>query len=375
VPGTYIVIPTYNESENIRAIITALFNIDNSFHIIIVDDNSPDGTAEIAQTFQPSSDCIQVLKRPGKLGIGSAVRDGIKEALSSPGCEFIITLDADFSHSPADIPRMLKVAGQVDMVQGSRYIKGSKIAGWTWQRKLISRTANLLYKYLFNLGQNEVTTYFRVYSRRCAEVLVQNVSADKYEFCLASALFIHDHGLSVKEVPIEFVNRTRGKSKLKGSDVARSVRHLAYVFILRLSRNFGMQRFIKFCIVGTTGILVNQGLLWLLTDIFGIYYLYSALVSIEASILSNFVFNDSWTFRDKRKSAGPIYLRLLKYNLLCAAGALFNYVILWFFTDILHYYYLISNLAGIAAAVAWNYIISLNWAWVAGHRKNKIAVS
>lgn len=365
--GIYIVIPTYNEIENIRAMINAIRCMDGNFQIIVVDDNSPDGTAAVVQEMQQSSAGVHVLSRPAKLGIGSAIRDGIRTALSFSDCRYVVTLDADFSHNPADIPRLLNEAETADMVQGSRYIKGAKITGWTWQRRFISKTANLLYKYLLNLHQHEVTTYFRVYSRKCAEIVTQHVSADKYEFALASALVIHDHGLKVKEVPIEFINRTRGQSKLKASDVAHSLRYLAYVFISRLSQ----KRFIRFCIVGATGIIVNQALLWALTDKLGIYYLYSALASIEASIASNFIFNDLWTFRDRRMTASSIPIRFLKYNLLCAAGSLFNYIILWFFTDRLHFYYLISNLFGIAAAVVWNYTISLNWAWVKQDIKGK----
>jgi len=133
--------------------------------------------------------------------------------------------------------------------------------------------------------------------------------------------------------------------------------------ILRISRNTGLRRLIKFFTVGATGIVVNQGLLWLLTDIFGIYYLHSALISIEASIFSNFIFNDLWTFRDMRVEAGNAFYRFLKYNLLCAVGAVLNYSILQLLTDKVHLYYLISNLFGIAAAATWNYLISLKWAW------------
>ncbi|MCX6006918.1 MAG: glycosyltransferase family 2 protein [Chloroflexi bacterium] len=370
--GIYIVIPTYNESENIQDMIKIIRSIDCDYHIIVVDDNSPDGTAAVVQEMQKSSAFIHMVKRPGKLGIGSAICDGIKTALSSADCQYIVTLDADFSHNPADIPILLEVAENADMVQGSRYMEGGKITGWTWRRKFISRTANCLYRYLLNIPQHEITTSFRVYSRKCAECITQYVNTDRYEYGLATALVIRDNGFKVKEVPIEFVDRTRGKSKLKVSDIVYSLRYLAYIFILRLSRNLGIQRFIRFCIVGTTGIIINQGLLWVLTDKLGIYYLYSALISIEGSILSNFVFNDLWTFRDKRRISSPVFIRLLKYNLLCAVGSSFNYAILWFFTDILHFYYLLSNLFGIAAALAWNYTISLNWAWVSlGIKKKK----
>ena len=278
--GVYIIIPTYNEADNIKAIITRIMDLNSEFNIVVVDDNSPDGTAAIAQAMNQLYGNIHIYKRQGKMGIGSAIKDGMKTALSFPECTFIVTMDADLSHNPNDIPRLLKEVEGVDLVQGSRYIKGGKIVGWGFHRKCISRIANFLYRYLFKLQQHEVTTYFRVYSRKCAEIVVQNVDTDRYEFAFESALIICDYGLKVKEVPIEFVNRARGKSKLKISDIAQSIRNLLFTFAIRQSRNVDVRRFIKFCTVGATGVAVNQGLFWLITDIVGVYYLYAALLSI-----------------------------------------------------------------------------------------------
>jgi len=368
--GVYIVIPTYKEADNIQTIITTIFRLDSDFHVIIVDDNSPDATAEIAQTMNQLYGNIRVCRRPRKMGIGSAIRDGMKEALSYSDCKFVVTMDADMSHNPKDIPRLLAESGNAELVQGSRYAKGGRIVGWGPYRKLLSWTANFLYRLAFGLKQREVTTSFRVYSRKCAQIVVNRVKADKYEFAIASALIINDYGLRINEVPIEFVNRVQGKSKLKTADIIYSVRYLLLTFIVRLFNNVGFQPIIKFGIVGATGIGVNQGLLWLLTDKAGLYYLYSALISIEASIMSNFILNDSWTFRDVRVKGNNIGYRFLKYNLLCLAGAALNYVILWTFTDILHIHYLVSNLCGIVAAFIWNYLMSLKWAW-SGKVNNK----
>jgi dolichol-phosphate mannosyltransferase len=235
--GIYIIIPTYNEAENIEKLITKISDIDSDFQIIIVDDNSPDGTAELAQNINQFCGNIFVICRSGKLGIGSAILDGMKKALSFPNCEHIITMDADLSHDPKDIPRLLDEVDNADLVQGSRYIQGGRIVGWTLYRKFISRVANFLYRYLFNLSRHEITTYFRLYSRRCAEAIVQNVSTRSYEFALSSMLVAHDHGFKVKEVPIIFVNRVQGKSKTKIADIIQSVRYLILIFIIRLFKN------------------------------------------------------------------------------------------------------------------------------------------
>ncbi|RLC68602.1 MAG: hypothetical protein DRI26_09960, partial [Chloroflexi bacterium] len=252
----YIVIPTYNEAENIISLIDKLEALEGDYRIIIVDDNSPDGTAEIVAELGQRWGNILVHRRPGKLGIGSAIREGMERALSFPDCQNVVTMDADLSHNPQDIPRLLKAAEEEDvgLIQGSRYIKGGGIIGWNFRRKLQSRIANLITKLLFGLP-NEVTTYFRVYSRESAKVVVERVSTHKYEFAVASALAIKDHGLKIREVPIVFVNRTQGKSKLKTSD---ALVWLALIFKMFLSRQLNrvdLVRFLKFCLVGGSGIL------------------------------------------------------------------------------------------------------------------------
>ena len=229
-----IIIPTYNEAENIEKLIGALESQKGDYKIIIVDDSSPDGTAKIVNKLSLNSHNILLNCRPGKLGLGSAVYDGMRLALSSPDCQYIVTMDADLSHDPNDVPRLLlAVYGEdVDMVQGSRYIEGGQIVGWNVFRRLQSRIANWLCMVLFGLP-NEVTTYFRVYSRKCAEILVNNVAAANYEFAVTTALVIKDHGLKTIEVPIVFVNRTQGKSKLKASNILAWFALICKMFLLR----------------------------------------------------------------------------------------------------------------------------------------------
>jgi dolichol-phosphate mannosyltransferase len=358
-----IIIPTYNEAENITSLIETIQGLGGDFRIIVVDDSSPDGTADIAERAGQSHGNVLVHRRSGKMGIGSAIRDGMKIALSFPECEHIITMDADLSHNPHDIPRLLEATAEADLVQGSRYIKGGKIIGWSFYRRLLSRVASLSYKWLFGLA-NEVTTYFRVYSRKCAEVVASSEGADQYHFSLASALLIKDGGFKVKEVPIKFVNRRRGASKLGTSDIVSSLCFMLRMFWTRRVRTLALKRFLMFCVVGAFGVLVNEGLLWLFTDRLGLLYLYSAIVSIEASIISNFTLNNIWTFRDRRQTSGNLFIRLLKYNLTCLVGIGINLFVLWMLTEKLGAYYLISNLFGIALAVIWNYSASLKWVWI-----------
>jgi len=358
----FIIIPTYNEAENITCLMEMIRSLGGDFRIIVVDDGSPDGTADIAEISGQSHGDILVHRRPGKMGIGSAIRDGMKIALSFPECEHIITMDADLSHDPRDIPRLLEARAEADLVQGSRYIKGGEIIGWSLYRKAVSRVANLICKWLFGLA-NEVTTFFRVYSRDCAELVAGSECPDQYYFSVASALLIKDSGFKVKEVPIRFVNRARGTSKLNNSEIISSFYFIARTFWYRRIRTLDWKRFLKFCAVGAVGVLVNEGLLWLLTDVSGLFYLYSAIVSIEASIVTNFILNNIWTFRNRLLASGTIFARFLKYNLACLIGIGLNVSVLWWLTEILGMYYLISNLFGIAVAVIWNYSASVRWVW------------
>lgn len=359
-----IVIPTYNEAKNIKSLIEKLEALEGDFGIIFVDDNSPDGTAEIVEEIGQRWGNIKVHRRPGKLGIGSAIREGLERALSFPDCHYVVTMDADLSHDPQDIPRLLSAAegGSADLIQGSRYMKGGRIIGWSFRRKLQSRVANLICRLLFGLP-HEVTTFFRVYTRESAQIVVEKIRADKYEFAVGSALAVKDHGLKIKEVPVVFVNRIWGKSKLKTSDV---LVWLAVIFKMFLSRQLHrgeLRRFLKFCLVGALGVVVNVGLLWLLTEFLGLFYVLSAAVSIETSILFNFALNDLWTFRDRRQLGSNTLARALKYNLTCALGVGINLGILALLTEVFGVYYIISNLIGIAGATLWNFTISTLWTW------------
>jgi len=252
--------------------------------------------------------------------------------------------------------------GSADLIQGSRYVRGGGIIGWNFRRKLQSRVANLICRILFGLP-HEVTTYFRVYTRKSAQIVVSEICADKYEFAVVSALAVKDHGLKIKEVPVIFINRTHGKSKLETSDVFVWLAVIFRIFLLRQLYMGGLRRFLKFCLVGALGVVVNMGLLWLLTEFFGLFYILSAAVSIETSILFNFALNDFWTFRDRRQLGSNTLARVMKYNLTCAVGIGVNLCVLVLLTEAFGIYYIISNLIGIAGATLWNFTISTLWTW------------
>jgi len=230
-----IVIPTYNEAENLPKLIESLEGTvsRDDLKIIIVDDSSPDGTADIADKLNSTYGNILTYRRTRKLGIGSAITDGINLALDSSGAEFIVTMDADFSHDPLEIPRLISEAEGIDLIQGSRYVAGGKIVGWSIYRRFISLAANILYGKLLETKLHEHTTYFRVYSRRCAQTIALEIKCSGYEFGIVSILLCLDRGYTIKEVPITFTDRTRGKSKLKVQDLLKGVIFVSRTFLSR----------------------------------------------------------------------------------------------------------------------------------------------
>jgi dolichol-phosphate mannosyltransferase len=167
----------------------------------------------------------------------------------------------------------------------------------------------------------------------------------------------------VAEVPYVFKKRLRGKSTLGFKERIDYLRHLS-----RLARASGEAgQFLKFCVVGMTGVLVNMGLLWVLTKFVGFDYRVSAIFAIEISILSNFTLNELWTF-GKRQKKGGLAKRIAGFNLACVIGAMINFIVLVMLTEILHLHYLLSNLFGIACATLWNYFMSARWVWKSAER-------
>jgi dolichol-phosphate mannosyltransferase len=230
-----VVVPTYEEAENLPKLAEEIEKViqREDFRLIVVDDNSPDGTADIAERLNERYGNIVVYRRPSKLGIGSAIRDGIKIALSFPDSERIVTMDADLSHDPKDLPSLLRIAEKTDLVQGSRYVKGGRITGWSFSRRVVSHVANYLCRLLLRTGLYEHTTYFRVYSRECAQTVLKNVHCDRYEWAIGSILVTKHHNFRIQETPISFTCRVHGKSKLKPYDILQWGSYICKAFLKR----------------------------------------------------------------------------------------------------------------------------------------------
>ena len=237
-----IVLATYNEADNLPKLVVDLeeLPLPAGTTIYVVDDNSPDGTSDVVQGLMTTHSNIFLNTRPGKLGLGSALREGITPALDG-GCTHVLTMDADLSHRAQDVPGLLAMAnsGDPDLVVGSRYVKGGQVAGWEWHRRLQSRTANLLCRWLLGTP-HEASTNFKVYNQRAAQLVVEHSRRRDYEFQLESVLLAMKHGLRIAEVPITFANRRQGKSKL---GVAQTIKGATYFAKALVTFRLGIGQF------------------------------------------------------------------------------------------------------------------------------------
>ena len=216
------ILPTYGEAENISKLIEDIENLKLNASILVIDDSSPDGTAEIVQEKQSKYANIMLCVRPKKSGLGTAITDGFKIFLSAKEPpKYVFTMDADYSHNPQDIPQLLATMRECEcgIVIGSRYVKGGKIAGWPLSRKIISKTANLIARASLGLKLKDCTSGYRCYSTEFLKEAIGNLHSHTYEIQIETVRQAALRKFKVKETPILFVNRKRGKSKLSWTEI------------------------------------------------------------------------------------------------------------------------------------------------------------
>lgn len=217
---TIIVIPTYNEAQNIKPLLRSLFDLPvKNLEVIVVDDNSPDGTANIVKKVKKHHP-VHLIKRQGKLGIGSAYITGFKRALEY-NADLIFEMDADFSHDPEDVPRMIARSQEGhDLVIGSRKIDGGGIVGWGFVRKFMSTGAMVFARSVLGLKAKDVTAGFRCYKKEVLDTIdLDDIKSNGYAFQEEMLYRTQKNGFSISEVPVIFKDRERGKSKLSKKDI------------------------------------------------------------------------------------------------------------------------------------------------------------
>lgn len=221
-----MVIPTYNEVENLEPIIGRLHQAVPGAHVLVVDDNSPDGTGRLADTLAAHDPRIHVLHRQAKAGLGAAYLAGFGWALGAD-YELIGEMDADGSHLPEQLPALIDAARTADLVIGSRYVPGGAIVNWSRRRELISRAGNAYVRLLLGMPVRDATAGFRLFRRSALEAVdLDGVESQGYVFQADLAFRAWDAGLRVREVPISFVERVRGESKMTPQIAQESLRRI-----------------------------------------------------------------------------------------------------------------------------------------------------
>jgi len=348
-----IVIPTYNERDNIpvlfKRISESLRGVE--YEVVVVDDNSPDGTADLVSELRSVYPNVKVVRRAGKLGLSSAVLDGIKHACG----DVIAVMDADLQHPPEVLPVMYgEILKGADVVIASRYIRGGSVGSWSFLRKLISRVAIVMAKILVPRARgvgDPISGYFMF--RRD---VIKGCELNPKGFKILLEVLARGKYSKVSEVPYTFGVRYSGRSKLSPYEVLNYVHHL-----LTLTPYV---RVVKFGLVGLVGTVVNLTTLYILTYLAGIEHFISSAAAIELSIINNFTLHEVWTFRDRR--VGRWVFRLLKFHLSTSASVLTQYAT----SQALHYILgmesVISQFSGIVVGFVINYVLSSKVVWGGG---------
>lgn len=309
-----LIIPTYQERENISKLLEALqpvfATLRHEMHVLVVDDNSPDGTAEAVRAAQKRLPNLHLLEG-AKQGLGAAYIRGMRHALDRLGADAVVQMDADFSHDPLDLPRLIGAIDQgADLVIGSRYIQGGSIPdNWGLHRRLNSRCGNIVARHVAGIGNvRDCTAGFRIIRASVLRgIELEGLRVQGYAFQIALLHAAKAGGATVVEIPVHFTDRTIGESKLGLKDIVEFFQSAAWI------RFQSSRTFLKFAAVGSCGVVVNLGVLTLLHNGLGINKYLAAPLAIQASIFSNFLGNNYWTFNGRTMN-GRTRIRGMKFN-------------------------------------------------------------
>ncbi len=363
-----LIVPTYNEYDNIVPLVERIHRAlsPHNYEILFIDDDSADGTAELASSLSAKYP-VRVIVRKDKRGLASAVVDGLSQASG----DVIAVIDADLQHPPEVLPDLLEaIEKDADIAVASRYVAGGGCQGWSLTRRIMSKVAIIIAHLLLPATRkvSDPMSGFFVFRKG----VVSNARLNPSGFKILLEILMIGKFNRVAEVPFIFVTRERGESKLSAR---QQIDYLKHVYSL-MRRTGELLRFIKFCLVGGSGVVVNYGLYWILTRFAGFTPLndmatggiisgnLALCISIEISIITNFILNNYLTFADRNvRGLKAFFSRLLNFNLICLIGGLIQIGIANLLTVIIGVYDLISILIAIAVATLWNYLLNSWWTW------------
>ncbi len=366
-----IVLPTYNESQNIAKMLDSIAEAlpaDTAAEIIVVDDNSPDGTGDIAaqhaKNISNKKVRIEVIRRPGKMGLSSAILAGVQSAAG----EIVVVMDGDFSHPPQTISHMLEELQdpKCDIVVASRYVKGGSVIGWPFKRRLMSKSATKIAQVGLGIEVKDPMSGFFAFRRR----IIEGVKFDAIGYKMLLEILVKAKGARVKEVPYTFTNRRAGASKLDSSvmfDYLRAVWRLyRYGKSLREKERRASVRFLskaaRFYTIGATGLLVNYAATTLFVGLLpGIWILYAAVAGIVFSITSNFFLNKLWTFEDRDFTANTTLVQYGLFAGFSSPGAAIQLSMLYMLHGSQQVSYPVALVLAVMVAAVGNFLFNKKW--------------
>jgi len=368
-PQVSIILPTYNESQNIIGILKLIReNLPKGIHTetIVVDDNSPDGTGKIVEDYiygikKIAENTIDVIHRKAKNGLSSAILNGIQSAKG----ETIVVMDSDYSHPPQIIPKMIEALKQYqcDLVVASRYITGGNIQGWTTKRKLMSKIATIIAKKGLGIKTKDPMSGFFAFKKNIIKGL--NFDALGYKFLLE--ILVKTKGINIKEIPYTFENRKFGSSKVDSStilDYFKSVWKLyknGKIKVTNEKRNSVrfLSKAARFFTVGASGLAVNYVISMLFTSgLTDFWYIHANIFGIIVSISTNFILNKIWTFEDRDFSRKKTLSQYGKFCIFSSLGAIVQLGMVFWLVDSHDVAYPLALVSAIATAAFSNFILN-----------------
>lgn len=330
-----IIIPTYNEADSVSRMIKAIADVrpniqNHDLHVLYVDGNSPDGTADLVRQRQKQHPWLHLLVETKKEGLGMAYAKGMTHAMKELGADYLLEFDGDFQHRPEDLPSLIaQIDAGYDYIIGSRYIEGGSIpSGWGFNRKFLSVVGNLVARTLLILPQiHDVTTGYKLSRVKgfMDKFNFTTLLSRSFAYKVHLLFYMVQAGAKTKEVPIQFMPRTAGESKIIKNEMRETLR---VIFMLQW-KNPKIQRFLKFAVVGGTGLTI-QTVFFEVTAVFSNLLTPSVATTLggELAIINNFIFNNLWTFKDHRVTGLRVIPKFLQFNLTSLLSLAIQYVVL-----------------------------------------------
>ncbi|MCL2477933.1 MAG: glycosyltransferase family 2 protein [Treponema sp.] len=355
-----ITVPTYNEAPNIESFIKAVFeHIPDGADLLVIDDNSPDGTAALVQAMIPQfGQRLHILNRPEKQGLAQAYLAAFGWGLSRD-YDVFLEMDADFSHNPVYIPEMFRQIQTYDVVIGSRNIKGGGVEGWPFLRNLISKGGSVYSRVILGCPIRDLTGGFNMWRKSALEKIgLENIISRGYSFQIEMKYRAFCSGCSVKEIPIVFVDRKLGNSKMSKKIFIEALLNV-WKIKKSVDRDSGIDQFVKFAVTGGLGAITNLVIFFLLADKLNLPSIPVSIVCFLIAVTQNYIINQKWSFRQNTENNKLSIKRWCVFTGSSLFGLAVNLIVMTLMLTYLRLpYKFIAQLAGILAGMIINFIFS-----------------